>query len=433
MAEEKSDIEIRIAGAADASAVAVLLHHSFVSYRDRYTAPAFLATTPKQPHILTRLSEGPIWIAEQGGAVVGTVSAVSRGRTLYIRGMAVLPAARRRGIAERLLREVEKFASAAGCERLCLSTTPFLTEAIRLYTRSGFQRSDEGPDDLYGTPLFSMQKAVAPVDRSATESNIPAGPRAIAVAQTCPIAGEIAANLEEHLRLAHRAAAEGARLVVFPELSLTGYEIELADRLAFVEDDPRLAPLADLAASRSVTLIAGAPVRLGSRLHIGAFILFPDRRVSLYTKHRLGAFSDDARCDGTVPPAESTVFEPGERNPEIPLGTHTAAVAICADVGQPLHPKRAAERGARTYLASMFVIRSEFKRDAARLRGYAAEHSMVVALANFGAASGGLAAAGRSSIWSASGKRLVQLGTSGAGIAIAIEHAEGWRTAAVAV
>jgi predicted amidohydrolase len=252
----------------------------------------------------------------------------------------------------------------------------------------------------------------------------------LAVAQTCPRAGDVDANLQEHVRLAHVAADEGARLLVFPELSLSGYEIPLAGRLAFSEHDARLDSLIRTAAARSLTMIVGAPVAIGSRLHIGAFILFPDGSVSLYTKHRLGAFTEQARCDGTVPPAESTVFAPGDRDPLIPIGNRTAAVAICADIGQALHPKLAAERGAQIYLASMFVIPSEFDGDAARLRAYATQYSMVVALANFGGASGGLAAAGRSSIWSAAGQLLIQLGPSGAGVAVAIEHPDGWRTAA---
>src|ERR1041385_7750009 len=49
--------------------------------------------------------------------------------------------------------------------------------------------------------------------------------RSIAVAQTCPVAGDVKANLDEHFRLARLAATEGAQIVVFPELSLTGYEL----------------------------------------------------------------------------------------------------------------------------------------------------------------------------------------------------------------
>lgn len=250
--------------------------------------------------------------------------------------------------------------------------------------------------------------------------------RSISVAQTRPVKGGLDQNVAEHIRLSQLAASEGAQLVVFPELSLIGYEIDLAERSAFSENDPRLDPLVDVACSQSITLVVGAPVRLGARLHIGAFVLYSNRTTALYTKHRLGAFGESARCDGIVPPAEATAFTPGDRNPLVRWGTYRAAVAICADIGAPSHAEHAAVRGAAAYLASMFVIPSDFQREAARLSGYAAEHAMVVALANFGGASGGLAAAGCSSIWSQSGELIVQLPSSGAGVAVAVETADGW-------
>jgi hypothetical protein len=43
---------------------------------------------------------------------------------------------------------------------MALGTTPFLSRAIRLYENLGFKRSDDGPLDLYGTPLFSMIKSL---------------------------------------------------------------------------------------------------------------------------------------------------------------------------------------------------------------------------------------------------------------------------------
>jgi predicted amidohydrolase len=251
--------------------------------------------------------------------------------------------------------------------------------------------------------------------------------RSIAVAQTCPVKGDVQANLEEHVRLARLAAAEGAQVVVFPELSLTGYELALANVLAFSEDDPRLSPLIDAAASHAMTLIVGAPVRVGPRLYIGAFILRPDRTTELYTKHHLGAFSPAASCDGIVPPAEATVFQAGDRNPLIRFGGNVAAVAVCADAGQPSHPQQAAERGASIYLASMFVIPSDFEGEVAKLRRYAVQHSMMVALANFGSPSGGLASGGHSAIWSETGELLVQLGAQGAGVAVVTETQQGRR------
>lgn len=260
--------------------------------------------------------------------------------------------------------------------------------------------------------------------------------RSIAVAQTCPVAGDVQANLDEHVRLARLAATEGAEVVVFPELSLTGYELTLAADLAFSEGDPRLAPLLDVAAVQGITLIAGAPVRVGSSLHIGAFILFPDRTSGLYTKHHLGAFPPSAgcdSCDGTMPPAEATVFQPGDHDPLIRFGGNMAAVAICADIGRPAHAQRAADRNADTYLASMFVIPSDLEGEVSKLRRYAVHYGMMTALANFGGPSGGLRSAGRSAIWSATGELLVQLEASDSGVAVVTETLHHRRTRAVMV
>jgi ribosomal protein S18 acetylase RimI-like enzyme len=44
---------------------------------------------------------------------------------------------------------------------MLLSTAPFLDRAIRLYERFGFRRTNEGPHDLFGTPLFSMEKVIS--------------------------------------------------------------------------------------------------------------------------------------------------------------------------------------------------------------------------------------------------------------------------------
>jgi ribosomal protein S18 acetylase RimI-like enzyme len=72
--------------------------------------------------------------------------------------MAVLPSARGQRIGELLLGHIQTLAISQGFKRLLLSTTPFLTRAIQLYERSGFQKTDEGPHDLFGTPLFTMVK-----------------------------------------------------------------------------------------------------------------------------------------------------------------------------------------------------------------------------------------------------------------------------------
>lgn len=157
---ETSDnaIHIREACPADSADISLVLHGSFAEYEPLYTRDAFAATTPVPNGVLERMKEGPMWVATRNGRIVGTASTVPNDRRLYVRGMAVIPAERGRGVGRLLLDRIEVFAVAQRFSSLFLSTAPFLRDAIGLYERRGFHRTDEGPFDLFGTPLFTMEK-----------------------------------------------------------------------------------------------------------------------------------------------------------------------------------------------------------------------------------------------------------------------------------
>lgn len=158
MSTDENKIEIRLSESSEAEHVAAVLRESFAEYEALYTPQGFAATTPAVEQVLSRFKEGPVWVAVVGGQIVGTVSAVPHPDHLYIRGMAVLPIARGRRAGDLLLEEVERFAALSNRSCLVLNTTPFLISAIRLYQRHGFRRTGEGVQDLFGTPLFTMQK-----------------------------------------------------------------------------------------------------------------------------------------------------------------------------------------------------------------------------------------------------------------------------------
>ncbi|MGH2483822.1 MAG: nitrilase-related carbon-nitrogen hydrolase, partial [Candidatus Limnocylindria bacterium] len=66
----------------------------------------------------------------------------------------------------------------------------------------------------------------------------------VALAQVAPHLGEVAANLEMVAERVRAAATEGAEVVVFPELALTGYLLsDLVPEVAMPATDPRLAAL----------------------------------------------------------------------------------------------------------------------------------------------------------------------------------------------
>ena len=100
----------------------------------------------------------------------------------------------------------------------------------------------------------------------------------IALCQINTVVGDLAGNVALMLRDAERAAAAGADLAVFPELSVTGYPPQdLLDRPAFLDDVE--AAVRDLAARLPAGLaaIVGAPVRnetaVGKRLYNAALLL----------------------------------------------------------------------------------------------------------------------------------------------------------------
>jgi len=152
------EVQIRLASSEDAEAVSRVLHDSFAEFEASYTPAGFAATTPSAEQVRTRMEEGPVWIAVRDDRGLGTVAAVCNGEPVYMRGMAVVPAARGLGIGPQLLQTVENWACEQGAARLFLSTTPFLHAAIHLYEKCGFQRVKSTPYDLFGTPLFTMEK-----------------------------------------------------------------------------------------------------------------------------------------------------------------------------------------------------------------------------------------------------------------------------------
>ncbi len=95
----------------------------------------------------------------------------------------------------------------------------------------------------------------------------------VAAAQIGERFGNVEGSVRAHVHLADLAAKQGARLVVFPELSLTGYERTFTGKDAIALGDACLAPLYSLARERVVTIVVGAPVVSAQGLHIGAMTL----------------------------------------------------------------------------------------------------------------------------------------------------------------
>jgi predicted amidohydrolase len=106
----------------------------------------------------------------------------------------------------------------------------------------------------------------------------------VAIAQCAPALGAFKRNVAMHEEWIGRAQDAHARLVVFPELSLTGYYLkDLAGDIACAADDERLKPIAD--ASRRIDVCAGFVERASdARLHIAQGYWSGGRLVHVHRK-----------------------------------------------------------------------------------------------------------------------------------------------------
>ncbi|MFA7943282.1 carbon-nitrogen hydrolase family protein [Pseudomonas brenneri] len=244
----------------------------------------------------------------------------------------------------------------------------------------------------------------------------------LASAQTCSIAGDLAANIERHLALMVAAAEHDVQLLVFPELSLTGYEPFLAMELAIAPDDAVLTPLREMARELNMTAVVGMPIRLPSStgVLIGALVLAADGSLAVYSKQHLHS-------------GEELAFMPGQGGEALVWGDDRIALAVCADFSHASHPRDAAALGATIYAAGVLISDGGYAADSALLQGYAGEHSMVVLMANHGGPSGGWVCAGRSAIWGCDGALIAAAPGVGDALVIARREAGNWSGWSVAL
>ena len=157
----------------------------------------------------------------------------------------------------------------------------------------------------------------------------------LAMAQTNATVGDIQGNLAAAMHAVESAVAQGANLVQFPEMAVTGYPIEdLATRLSFVSSaEAAVSAFAsdlDKAGFGDVAVVIGHPRIAQSRngwaiAHNSASVLLGGSIAGTYDKHHLPNYSvfDEYRN-----------FVPGEKLLTFEFLGHRVSVVICEDIWQ---------------------------------------------------------------------------------------------------
>lgn len=224
----------------------------------------------------------------------------------------------------------------------------------------------------------------------------------ICLAQTKPVKGDVAANITNHVQLIQLAIQQGANTVLFPELSITGYEPTLAKALATTPGDSRFAIFQKISDTNNLTIIIGVPLQTTKGVTISLLLFQPRQQRESYAKQFLH-------------PDEEPFFVSGKKQSYL---VGESALAICYELSVPVHAENAYQSGAKIYLASVAKTAEGVDKARERLAAIAKQFSMTTLMVNCIGPCDGVICDGRSAVWNNNGQLLGQLPADKEGILV---------------
>jgi predicted amidohydrolase len=225
----------------------------------------------------------------------------------------------------------------------------------------------------------------------------------LAAAQVASSPGDIAHNVRRHVAIVEEAASLAAEVVVFPELSLIGYEPRLATATATSPADPRLHPLQAVSDRLGIVVAVGLPLATNGLPRIAMLLFRPREPVVVHAKRLLH--------EDEVP-----YFEPGDEPLVLQVGGQRLAPAICFEALQREHVDAVVALGATTYLVSIAKHARGVNGAHERLAAVAREHGLSVVMANAVGPFADGVAGGRSAAWYADGTLAASLDDGSEGL-----------------
>ncbi|XAS68858.1 carbon-nitrogen hydrolase family protein [Micrococcaceae bacterium Sec5.7] len=224
------------------------------------------------------------------------------------------------------------------------------------------------------------------------------------------LSGGIPVNAPEHVRLIEDAESHGARLVIFPELSLTGYDLQLLqDPVHWLsEADQRLDGIREICRRTGITAVVGGALRQADGTpRLASMAIHPGGQTDSGFKTHLHG-------------EEKFLFIPGDGAVVVELDGWKIALAICFDAAVPGHSGAAAETGADAYAVSALYTEGEELRLALHLGARAMDNRMFGILANLGGDSALGPSCGLSGFWGPDGTVIRQASGTGTEVVTAV-------------
>ena len=227
----------------------------------------------------------------------------------------------------------------------------------------------------------------------------------ICITQTNPIKGDIETNIARHKKFIELAVSNAADIIIFPELSLTGYEPSLAKELATDANDIRLNDFQIISDTHQISIGVGLPTKSNAGICISMIFFQPNNPRQVYSKKYLHA-------------DEELFFVSGANISGIKIKEKNVALAICYELSVPQHSEDAFKSGAEIYIASVAKTATGVEKAFKTLSDTASKYSMTTLMSNsVGLCEDGLCA-GQSAVWNNKGVLITQLDNTSEGILI---------------
>ncbi|MCH2045190.1 MAG: carbon-nitrogen hydrolase family protein [Saprospiraceae bacterium] len=227
----------------------------------------------------------------------------------------------------------------------------------------------------------------------------------ICIAQTQSEKGNIEKNIQNHLKMIEYSISLSADLIVFPELSITNYEPDLAKELAISIKDSILDPFQKLADKNQISIGIGMPTPSDSNPKISLLIFQPQQERIVYSKQLLHV-------------DELPYFVSGTEQVYLTIGQHKIAFAICYESLQKEHFIHAHQNGAKLYIASVAKPQTGLEKAYEYFPKIAQEFNTPILLTNSLGFCDNFMSVGQSAVWDKYGKLLGQLNSQQQGLLI---------------
>jgi predicted amidohydrolase len=202
--------------------------------------------------------------------------------------------------------------------------------------------------------------------------------------------GDIARNTAHHLFWIEKALKNSPDLIVFPELSLSGYEPTLVKHLAMTSEDERLNVFKTLSTTHATTIAVGLPLKVRDGVQIAVVFFQPNKVPECYAKQLLHK-------------DEEPFFVAGNRYHCLQIGHVRVAPAICYESLQPAHLSESIDLGAKVYLASVCKSEQGISKAREYFEKASKAHGIPILMVNSVGDSDDFVSAGRSAAWNPDG------------------------------